>query len=84
MSSNNSARAIILIVAAPGKESKVLKVLSEVEEVKETMILFGEYDLFALLECEDFGALSDIIVNNIRNISGVESTRTLTAAPMYD
>ena len=84
MSSNNSARAIVLIVAAPGKESEVLKLLNEVNEVKETMILFGEYDLFALLECEDFGALSDIIVNNIRNISGVESTRTLTAAPMYE
>ncbi len=63
--------------------SKGLIVTLEVKQVKETMILFGEYDLFALLECEDFGALSDIIVNNIRNIPGVESTRTLTAAPMY-
>ena len=74
----------MLIVAAPGKESDVLKILGEVKEVKETMILFGEYDLFALLECDDFGALSEIIVNNIRNIPGVESTRTLTAAPIYE
>jgi hypothetical protein len=36
------------------------------------------------LQCPGFGFLSDIVVNVIRNIDGVETTKTLTAAPLLD
>ena len=54
------------------------------DNISESLLLFGEYDVFAKLECPDFGYLSNIVVNVIRNIKGVETTKTLTAAPLID
>ena len=76
-----TAFAIMLIVAEPGKENDVMNSLSNLDEVIEAHMLFGEYDIFAKLTCSDFGSLSTIIVTNIRNIDGIESTKTLTIAP---
>jgi len=46
------------------------------------MLLFGEYDLYAKLVCDDFGVLGSVVITQIRAIEGVDSTKTLTAAPM--
>jgi len=75
------ALAIILIVTEPGRENDVMKSLSNLDEVIEAHVLFGEYDIFAKLTCSDYGSLSSIIVTKIRNIEGIESTKTLTVAP---
>ncbi|MCS5533825.1 MAG: Lrp/AsnC family transcriptional regulator [Candidatus Poseidoniaceae archaeon] len=80
----NAATAIVLIVTEPGKENHVLNSLRQVKEVTESLLLFGEYDIFVKLECPDFGYLSNIVVNEIRNVDGVETTKTLTAAPILD
>ena len=79
-----AATAIVLIVTEPGKENDVVFELNQIEEVSESLLLFGEYDVFAKLECPDFGYLSNVVVNVIRNIKGVETTKTLTAAPILD
>ena len=79
-----NAVAVILISTEPGKEKKVVKKLKMISEVKEALLLFGEYDVFVKIECADFGMLSDVVVKYIRNIVGVDSTKTLTAAPMLD
>jgi len=76
-----TATAIVLITAEPGKEADVMQELKLIPEVKEAMLLFGEYDLFAKVECSDFGSLGNIVIANIRAIDGVELTKTLTAAP---
>ena len=75
------ALAIMLIVAEPGKENDVMNSLSNLDEVIEAHMLFGEYDIFAKLTCSDFGSLSTIVVTKIRNIEGIESTKTFTIAP---
>ena len=77
-----NAVAVLLITTDPGAERKVLKLLEEVDEVAESLLLFGEYDIFVKIVCSDFGLLSAVVINKIRNISGVESTKTLTVAPM--
>ncbi len=79
-----AATAIVLIVTEPGKENHVIEKLRQIEEVTESLILFGEYDIFVKIQCPDFGLLSTIVVNVIRNIGGVETTKTLTAAPLLD
>jgi len=79
-----NAVAVILITTEPGREKEVVKQLRAISEVRESLLLFGEYDIFAKIECTDFGILSDVVVKEIRNIEGVESTKTLTAAPMLD
>lgn len=77
-----NAVAVLLITTEPGLEHSVIKQLKGIPEVKEALLLFGEYDIFAKLECTDFGLLSNVVVSKVRNIEGVESTKTLTAAPM--
>lgn len=76
------ATAIVLIVTEPGREEEVYSQLRGIPEVVEQLLLFGEYDLFARLECSDYGMLGGVVINQIRSIPGVETTKTLTAAPM--
>jgi len=40
--------------------------------------LFGEYDLIAKIEAEDFESIGNIVVNKIRTIEGIIDTKTLT------
>jgi len=84
MSGHNydSAIAVLLITTEPGFEHNVVTELQSISEVTEAILLFGEYDIFAKIECNDFGILSNVVVNKIRNIAGIEATKTLTAAPM--
>ena len=82
MDRGDIATAIVLIVAEPGAESDVYHQLKLIPEVVEAMMLFGEYDLYAKLVCDDFGMLGSVVITQIRAIEGVDSTKTLTAAPM--
>ena len=82
MDRGDIATAIVLIVAEPGAESDVYHQLKLIPEVVEAMLLFGEYDLYAKSVCDDFGMLGSVVITQIRAIEGVDSTKTLTAAPM--
>mgnify|MGYP001487740951 CR=1 FL=1 len=82
MNEASEATAIVLIVAEPGRETEVYDALSVIAEVREHMLLFGEYDLYAKIVCEDFALLGAVVINRIRSIDGVDSTKTLTGAPM--
>ena len=82
MNRGDTATAIVLIVAEPGAESDVYHQLKLIPEVVEAMMLFGEYDLYAKLVCDDFGMLGSVVITQIRAIEGGDSTKTLTAAPM--
>jgi len=79
---STEATAIVLIVAEPGRETEVYNELRVIPEVVEQMLLFGEYDLYVKIVCEDYALLGSVVINKIRAIEGVHSTKTLTAAPM--
>ena len=74
------ATAIVLISTKPGFENSIAHTLSEMSEVVESMVLFGEYDAYCKIVMPDFTSLSSFILHNIRTIDGVISTTTLTAA----
>ena len=74
------ATAIVLISTKPGLEKRISQTLSEMSEVVESMVLFGEYDAYCKIVMPDFTTLSTFILSNIRTIDGVISTTTLTAA----
>ncbi|MBT3771725.1 MAG: Lrp/AsnC ligand binding domain-containing protein [Euryarchaeota archaeon] len=82
INNHNGASAIVLINTAPGKEDQVYSQIENIPEVSEVLMLFGEYDLFLKLNCRDFGDLSGIVISRIRSIIGVDSTMTLTVAPI--
>ena len=72
------AIGFVLISTAPGKEHEVYEQLAKVKEIIELHPLFGEYDLIAKIEAEDFNKLGGIVVEKIRTIKGVIDTKTLT------
>lgn len=72
------AIGFVLIKAAPAHEHEVYNKLSKIQEIIELHPLFGEYDLIAKIEGEDFEKLGDIVINKIRAIEGVIDTKTLT------
>jgi DNA-binding Lrp family transcriptional regulator len=72
------AIGFVLISAAPAHEHEVFKGLSKVSEIVELHPLFGEYDLIAKLEADDFDKLGNIVVSKIRSVEGVIDTKTLT------
>ncbi|UCD13493.1 MAG: Lrp/AsnC ligand binding domain-containing protein [Thermoplasmatales archaeon] len=72
------AIGFVLISAAPGHEYEVYNKLSKIPEIIELHSLFGEYDLIAKIDAEDFEKLGSIVINKIRSIEGVINTKTLT------
>ena len=75
-----AAIALVLLTTEPGREQDVVKELSRMAEIEETMVLFGEYDVYCKVVVEDFSQLSDLVLRNVRTVSGVVETTTLTAA----
>jgi len=72
------AIGFVLINVAPAHEHEVYNKLSKIPQIIELHPLFGEYDLIAKIESDDFEELGTIIVNKIRSITGVLDTKTLT------
>jgi DNA-binding Lrp family transcriptional regulator len=72
------ATGFVLISTAPAKEHDVYSELLKVKEIVELHPLFGEYDLIAKVEAEDFNALGQVVVDKIRAVKGVIDTKTLT------
>ena len=70
----------ILVKAAPALEHEVYNKLLNVVEIIELNPLFGEYDLIAKIEAENFEKLAEIIINDIRSVKGIIDTKTLTGA----
>ena len=71
--------AFILLKTEPSREREVYTALSDITEVRETHALYGEYDLLALIECENSRDLTTIIMKKMRQIDGVKETETLIA-----
>ena len=68
----------VLINTAPALEHEVYNKLSKVPQIIELCPLFGEYDLIAKIEAENFEKLGEIVIDKIRSIQGVIDTKTLT------
>lgn len=75
-----AAIALVLLTTEPGREQDVVNELSEMSEIEEAMVLFGEYDVYCKVVVGDFSQLSDLVLRNVRTLSGVVETTTLTAA----
>ncbi len=72
------ATGFVLIGVEPGAEKDVFKEIIKIKQVVDVHLLFGEYDLIARVEAQDYNTIGDIIINRIRKIPGVVSTKTLT------
>ena len=75
-----ATRAYILIETRVGQARNVLTALRAMENVAESDIITGTYDLIALAEADDMVALVDLVTAQVQNIEGVERTITCVAA----
>ena len=67
----------VLISTAPDKDHEVYDKLSKLPDIVELHPLFGEYDLIAKLEPEDWSDVERIVTDGIRAVDGVIDTKTL-------
>ena len=49
-----AAIALVLLTTEPGREQDVVNELSEMSEIEEAMVLFGEYDVYCKVVVDDF------------------------------
>lgn len=70
--------AYLLIQCDMGAETDIIKHLMKIPEVKEVRGTYGVYDIFAKLESDSREKLDEILTNNIRKISKIRSTNTLS------
>lgn len=68
----------VFIITEPLHAHEAYNKLLKVEEILELHPLFGEYDLIAKVEVEDFESIGEIVIEKIRSIEGIVDTWTLT------
>lgn len=72
--------AYVLINTEPGMENELSEKLQHSIAVKETHIVFGEYDIIVKLEAENPSALKDSIFKEIRRLEEVRTTLTMVVS----
>ncbi|MEZ0290210.1 MAG: Lrp/AsnC ligand binding domain-containing protein [Sulfolobales archaeon] len=71
------AKALVLINTEVGGENETLDILKSLDEIKELYLVYGVYDIVALIEAETIEKLKDIITNKIRRLPKIRSTLTM-------
>ena len=74
------ATGFVLINVEPGSEIEVHKEASKMDFVSEASVLFGDHDLIVKVEADSVGDIARMVVESIRSISGVTTTKTLACA----
>lgn len=69
-------RAYVLINVIPGQTTQVIKLLSQMDEIKTLDACWGKPDIFARVEAEDQEALTKLVLTRIHTIEGVAQTDT--------
>tara|TARA_B100000003_G_scaffold155979_1_gene141365 strand:- start:157 stop:390 length:234 start_codon:yes stop_codon:yes gene_type:complete len=71
--------AFVLFKTEPTCERDVYLSLSDKDCVAEVHVLYGEFDLLVRVSTENSGDLSEILIQEFRQISGVRETQTMIA-----
>ncbi len=74
------AEAYVLLKVNPGDERNIVKLLSELPEVKDVNELYGEWDIIIKVAVKNFEELDPLLSENIRVIKGVQLTSTMIVA----
>ena len=71
------ARGFVLISVEPGKEMEAYRGFKKVKGVVEATPLLGDIDFILIIEAENTNDIAGIVINNVRRVAGVVSTKTL-------
>lgn len=76
-------RAYILVNVTPGKVPEVVKRLVHLRGVKAADACWGAPDVFVTAEVTDEDELSQLVLQEIQHIDGIEKTDTHLAIPEH-
>ena len=76
------AIGFVLMTTKPGQEASVREALSNIDLVTDHWMLFGEYDLIARVQADEEFAVTRCIVEEIRQLPGIQETKTLIGAEL--
>ena len=71
-------RGFVLISTKANEEKAVMTRLKRLKEVLHVNILYGEWDIIAEVEVEDFSGVFQFVTDEIRIIPGIVDLKTLT------
>lgn len=72
-----AAKAIILIQTDIGAETRVMDELYKIPEITDVYIVYGIYDIVAIIEAESLEKIREIITNKIRRLPEIRTTSTM-------
>ena len=72
-------KSYILLSCEIGTEHDLANLLNEIDEIKNVMITYGEYDIVAEAETEDPEKMDNLITSKIRKLEKIRTTITLRA-----
>ena len=70
------AKAFVMFWTESGREENVRRLLNENKHVLSADITTGEQDIIALVQGESYEQILNLIVGQLRGISGVRKTTT--------
>lgn len=76
------AIGFVLMTTQPGQEIAVRQALDGIDLVTDHWMLFGQYDLIARVQADEEFALTRCIVEEIRQLPGIQETKTLIGAEL--
>jgi DNA-binding Lrp family transcriptional regulator len=69
--------AYVLITTESGAVKNVLNALKKMDYVKETYMVYGVYDILAVVKAETMDELREMVTWNLRSLDKVRSTLTM-------
>ena len=76
-------KAYVLLKVGSGNERDICNQISNFEEVIETGIIYGEYDIIAKIGVGSMMDLENFLTEKVRNISNIILTSTMIIAREY-
>ena len=74
------AKAYVMMNCDLGEEKTIIKSIAKINEVKEVHGTFGLYDIVAQIECTTDEKIQEVVTQQIRKMSKIQSSMTLISS----
>ena len=76
-------KAYVVLKVNSGTEREVCNQIANFEEVLDTSIIYGEYDIIAKIQVDELKSLEPFLSENVRSIPSIILTETMIIAREY-
>ena len=77
-------KAVVLVNTEVGADEEVFKMLQKIPEVKAAYMVYGLYDIVAIIESEDRDKVYEIVYKVLRGSPKVRSTLTMMVVKGFE